>query len=336
MTRAVVTGGAGFIGSHVTEGLLRQGYSVLVLDDLSTGRRENLAAVQDAAGKTVETVFDDINSAACDKAFREFRPEIVFHLAAQANVRRSVEEPDFDATTNVLGTIRLLEAAKDAAVKGFIFSSTGGAIYGEQESFPADENHRTTPECPYGVSKRAGELYVEYYARTFGFQGAALRYGNVFGPRQNPKGEAGVVAIFTDRLLQGQELIVNGDGEQTRDFVFVEDVVQANLLTAREILNGALHSERNFTVFNVGTGRETSVNDVVRAMKQACREIAADSAEKVPEIVVQHAPARLGEQRRSVIDTKKIERALGWKVRTGFEEGLSATIRSYRPVTKVA
>ena len=201
-------------------------------------------------------------------------------------------------------------------------------MYGEQETFPADETHRTAPECPYGVSKRAGELYLEYYARTFNFSGVALRYANVYGPRQNPKGEAGVVAVFTDRLLKGQDLTVNGDGEQTRDFVHVDDVVAANFAAAKALLEQKLRLQSNFAVFNVGRIEETSVNDIVSALKVVWRETGADSGQK--EFVVKNGPALPGEQRRSVVDTSKIRRELGWAPKVNFADGLLATIESFR------
>ena len=328
MKRAIVTGGAGFIGSHVTEGLLGAGWSVAIIDDLSTGRRENVAEITKNTGKQVEALYADIGSQNATDLIAHFRPDIIFHLAAQANVRRSVAEPGFDATTNILGTINLLEAARQVSAKGFIFSSTGGAVYGEQETFPADEQHRTTPECPYGVSKRAGELYLEYYARTFGFTGVALRYANVYGPRQNPKGEAGVVAVFTDRLIKGEKLVVNGDGGQTRDFVHVADVVAANIAVANALLAGTLKLDRNFTVFNIGTSRETSVNEIVAAI----RNLWADGAIGKPgqELEVGNGPALLGEQRRSVVDTSKIRSQLGWEPKVEFGQGLAGTIKSFQ------
>ncbi|MFN8389698.1 MAG: SDR family NAD(P)-dependent oxidoreductase [Bdellovibrionota bacterium] len=329
MKKAVVTGGAGFIGSHLAESLLREGTKVLIIDDLSTGQQKNVDEIARLTGNTPEFLRADLNDDAAFDAICDFQPEILFHVAAQANVRLSVEKPAFDATTNILGTIRLLQASEKAKVKGFIFSSTGGAIYGEQLSFPATEDHRTAPECPYGVSKRAAELYIEYYARVAGFAGIALRYGNVFGPRQNPKGEAGVVAIFTDRLMKGQELVVNGDGEQTRDFIYVGDVVSANVLAAKAVLSSKLKLDRNFSVFNVGRGKEASVNDVARAIQTAWRETAPRGEEVAPTRVV-NGPSLPGEQRRSVIDNSKIARELGWKSQMGFEEGLVETVRSFR------
>ena len=330
MKRVVVTGGAGFIGSHVAEALLSRGCEVLIVDDLSTGLKQNVADIEKSSGKSAQTVYGDISSQNVQQSILEFKPEFIFHLAAQANVRRSVEEPDFDASSNVIGVIRLLETSRRVPVKGIIFSSTGGAIYGEQESFPADEQHRTSPECPYGVSKRAGELYLEYYARTFNFPAVVLRYANVFGPRQNPEGEAGVVAIFADRLMQGGDLVVYGDGGQTRDFVHVSDVVQANILAAEALDSGKLKPERNFTIFNVGCAKEISVNQVVDAMRVAWSESASIADAGASQLVVTNAPPRLGEQRRSVVDTRKIERELGWRAKIGFEQGLISTIRTIR------
>ncbi len=324
--RAVVTGGAGFIGSHVVLGLLKQGYEVCIIDNCSTGLKSNLGIIEKESGKKVDACFTNIESPEAKAKIVSFKPQLIFHLAAQANVRKSVADPIFDATTNILGTINLLEGAREAGVTGFVFSSTGGAIYGEQEHFPADESHRTTPECPYGVSKRAGEVYLEYYARSHGIRALSLRYANVFGPRQNPKGEAGVVAVFTDRLLAGEQLVVNGDGEQTRDFVFVDDVVKANLLGGQSLLDGK--QGVHFDIFNVGRSEEISVNDVVRGLRTVWRETAGEEGDK--DFTVTFGAAMPGEQRRSVVDTTKIQRELGWKSDVGFEEGLLLTIRSFR------
>lgn len=316
--KALVTGGAGFIGSHVVDGLLSEGHSVLVLDDFSSGRQDNLKAALTVSGDRLEIAKADISSAEAMKIFKNFRPDACFHLAAQINVRRSVTEPVFDSQINVAATVNMLEAARESKTSAFIFSSTGGAIYGEQDSFPASEDHATKPESPYGVSKRAAELYIEYFARKFGVTGVALRYSNVYGPRQNAKGEAGVVAIFCEKALAGQPLRVNGDGLQTRDYVFVKDVARANLLAFNAVLSGKL---KGFNVFNVGTAREKSVVDLVNQL----RAVASDR-----KFDCHHGPELPGEQRRSVIDPAAIQEQLGWSPQTSFESGVELTWKSFQ------
>ena len=320
MEKAVVTGGAGFIGSHLVDELLAREVEVLVIDNLATGQANNLAE----AGRTYPArlrVLDlDIADGRAKEEVLRFRPEVVFHLAAQVNVRYSVRDPVFDAQTNVVGTVNMLEAASRSAARSFVFASTGGAIYGEQDSFPADERHATKPKCPYGVAKRAAELYLEYYARTAAMTVVALRYANVYGPRQNSKGEAGVVAIFADRLAAGETLLINGDGEQTRDYVYVSDVVSANLIAAERI------SSLGFSVYNVGRGVETSVLDIVEEMRVIWQELHGDDAS----FRVAHGPEMPGEQRRSVIDSRKLREGFGWAPKVELAEGLRATLSSVR------
>ena len=322
MKKALVTGGAGFIGSHLVDALLGAGTQVMVLDNLCTGRRENLSEAQSKWGDRL--VMHEVNIADPDaaQALLAFKPEAVFHLAAQMNVRRSVEAPVFDTRENVVGTVNMLEAAHQAGTPCFLFSSTGGAIYGEQDYFPADEKHPLRPKCPYGVSKRAAELYLEYYAREYAMRCIALRFANVYGPRQNPFGEAGVVAIFAGRAYAGKPLCVNGDGEQTRDFVFVQDVVDACLRAAEKGRGAELQ------VYNVGTSLECSVNDVVAAMQSVWPEIAGT---RYPALKIEHGPALAGEQKRSVIDAAKLTKELGWHVRTELAPGLRSTILSFQP-----
>lgn len=300
--RALVTGGAGFIGSHVVDALVARGDEVTVVDDLSSGRREH---VSPRARLAVCDVTDD---EALATAFAEARPEACFHLAAQADVRVSVERPAHDAAVNVLGTINVLECARRHGAQ-VVFSSTGGAIYGECER-PAGEDAPREPLAPYGTSKLAGEEYVATYNRLHGGGHVALRYGNVYGPRQDPHGEAGVVAIFLGRLRDGQELRVFGDGRQTRDYVFVGDVVAATLAACGH--DGG--------VFNVGTGRETSVLDLV----EACGRVTGI------EVETEFAPPRLGELGRSVLDPGAAARKLGFRARTELDEGLAATWESFR------
>lgn len=321
--RVVVTGGAGFIGSHVVDAYLARGAEVLVVDDLSTGRRENLEVATKEHPKTLQLSELDICASETKARVKAFAPELIVHLAAQMNVRWSVADPQFDAEKNVLGTVNLLEAAREAGTKAFLLASTGGAIYGEQEYFPADEAHPILPECPYGISKRAGELYLEYYARASKMQTRALRFANVYGPRQNPKGEAGVVAIFCERILSGDPLQVNGDGGQTRDFVFVQDVVDAVLRAGDDALR---HKGGKFSIYNVGHGLETSINELVRVLREAWNDLGGDG--DFPQ--VSHGPALPGEQRRSVISCDKITKELGWTPNVTLREGLRATIQSFQ------
>jgi UDP-glucose 4-epimerase len=291
--RAIVTGGAGFIGSHVVDALVARGDEVTVLDNLSTGRRENVAA----RARLVEA-----DLAEAGRVFAEARPEVCFHLGAQADVRVSVERPDFDAEVNLLGTIHVLEAARmlDARV---IFSSTGGAIYGECGEPAAEESPRR-PLAPYGASKLAAEEYLATYNRLHGTQHVSLRYGNVYGPRQDPHGEAGVVAIFFGRLARGEPLRIFGNGRQTRDYVYVGDVVAATLA-----------AQGHTGVFNVGTGTETSVVELA----DVCCKVAGVSAP------LGHEPARVGELQRSVLDPSLAERELGFRAQMRLHDGLAAT-----------
>ncbi len=296
--RAIVTGGAGFIGSHVADALLARGDEVHVVDNLTTGKRENVADGATFHERDVRRPLDDL--------FAEVRPEACLHLAAQADVRVSVERPDFDADVNVLGTISVLEAARERGTH-VVFSSTGGAIYGECER-PAREDDQRAPLSPYGVSKLAGEEYLAAYNRLHATRHVALRYGNVYGPRQDPHGEAGVVAIFFNRLAGGERPRIFGDGRQTRDYVYVGDVVAATLAAL----------DRDGDVFNVGTGVERSVVELF----EACRRVAGVDVE--PEF----APPRLGELQRSVLDPSLASRALGWQADRDFEDGLAETWRS--------
>jgi UDP-glucose 4-epimerase len=293
--RAVVTGGAGFIGSHVAEALVARGDEVHILDNLTSGKRENLpdgARLHEA----------DIRSDAA-AVFDEARPEVCFHLAAQADVRVSVDRPDFDAEVNVIGTIGVLEAARRHGTQ-LVFSSTGGAIYGECEEAAREDSERR-PLAPYGTSKLAGEEYLATYNRLYGAKHVALRYGNVFGPRQDPHGEAGVVAIFMSLLAEGGRPRIFGDGKQTRDYVFIADVVRATLAAAGH--DGG--------VVNVGTGRETSVVELYERIARVA------SSDEEPE----YAPPRLGELQRSFLDIARAERELGWRPEHDLDDGLRRT-----------
>jgi UDP-glucose 4-epimerase len=293
--RAVVTGGAGFIGSNLVDALLARGDEVHVLDDLSKGRRENVAP---------EATLHVADVRAPDAAFDAAGPEVVFHLAAQADVRVSVERPDHDADVNVLGTVRVLEAARRRGAR-VVFASTGGAIYGECDG-PAPETAERRPLAPYGTSKLCGEEYLATWNRLHGTRHVSLRFGNVYGPRQEPHGEAGVVAIFMGLLQEGGTPRIYGDGRQTRDYVFVGDVVDAALRAAAYGGGG---------VFNVGTGIETSVLELSRAIA------AATGISREPE----HDEPRLGELQRSVLDPAAAERELGWRPRTSLADGLRTT-----------
>jgi UDP-glucose 4-epimerase len=303
--RAIVTGGAGFIGSHVADGLLARGDSVVVVDNLSTGRRERVPA-----GAELREI--DIRDGAALRALAaEVEPEAWFHLAAQADVRVSVADPGFDADVNVRGTAEVLEAARTTGSR-VVFSSTGGAIYGEVDTVPTPETTPCAAMAPYGISKLCGEHYVELSNRLHGTSHVILRYGNVYGPRQDPHGEAGVVAIFFGKLAEGAAPLVFGDGLQTRDYVYVGDVVRANL--------AALEYEGDEEVFNIGTGIETTVLDLLEGIQQAAGTAAT------PE----HRPARLGELSRSALDCARAERELGWTAEVGFGDGLAQTLAELR------
>jgi UDP-glucose 4-epimerase len=301
--RILVTGGAGFIGSHVCDGLVSRGHEVVALDDLSSGRRDHLE-------RRVRLVVADIRSADAAALVESLKPDAVCHLAAQIQVRRSVEDPKFDADCNVAGLLNILEASRRAGVRRVVFASTGGAIYGEQDVHPAPETHPLRPASPYGCAKAAGELYLGYYRQQYGIAYVALRYANVYGPRQNPHGEAGVVAIFSERLLAGQGCDINGTGRQTRDFVYVADVARANVLAVEGGYCGAL---------NIGTGVETDILSVYRRLAQAAGTHAQ----------ARLRPAKPGEQMRSSIDPSLAARELGWQPAVGLADGLAMTFRSF-------
>jgi UDP-glucose 4-epimerase len=302
--RALVTGGAGFIGSHVVDRLLATGYAVHIVDNLSTGRRE--LAHPDAVLHVA-----DIRSPRLSALFDAARPEVVVHLAAQMDLRRSVEDPIFDASVNVLGTLNLLECCRRTGVGRFVLASTGGAIYGECDRLPTPEDQPEHPTSPYGVAKLAAERYLEAWRALTGATAFSLRFANVYGPRQNPLGEAGVVAIFSRRLLQGEPCLVNGDGEQTRDYVYVEDVADASLAAVHAPITG---------VANIGTGVETTVNELYRRLSAAAGVERAST----------RGPAKAGEQRRSALDASRAQHLLGWKATTGLDDGLKKTLEYFR------
>ncbi|MDP9410088.1 MAG: SDR family oxidoreductase [Actinomycetota bacterium] len=306
--RVLVTGGAGFIGSHVVDHLLASGHEVAVVDNLSSGRRENVS-------EEARFYEADIRGG-CEEAFGKFRPEVLCHHAAQIDVQRSVREPDFDAEVNVLATLRLLENCVAHGVEKVLFASSGGAVYGEQQEFPATEDHPQYPVSPYGVAKLACERYLRVYHGQYGLPYVALRYANVYGPRQDPHGEAGVVAIFAGNLAAGRTSTINGTGEQTRDYVYVGDVARANALAIeKEVPPGA---------YNVGTGAETSVNGLYGLLLEA-------SGRDLPP---EHSPAKPGEQFRSSVDPSLAGRILGWRPETDLTGGLEETLRFFSEVAQ--
>jgi UDP-glucose 4-epimerase len=305
--RALVSGGAGFIGSHVADLLLREGYEVEILDNLSSGRRENVPR-----GASLHQM--DIGSDDAARVVHAGRFDVLFHLAAQIDVRKSVLDPVADARINILGTINLLEAVRTSGhPTRVVFSSTGGAIYGDFVPIPSVEDMPKDPESPYGIAKLSVELYMGYYARVHGVDTVALRYSNVYGPRQDPHGEAGVVAIFCNKILKGEALTVFGDGKQTRDYVFAGDVARANLAAGTASLPPA--RQVDVRAFNIGTGRETSVLELAETLRRA-------AGVSVP---LQHLPARAGELPRSAVSNEKAVASLGWRPTVNLEDGLRMT-----------
>lgn len=307
-TTALVTGGAGFIGSHLVERLLAEGYRVVVVDDLSTGSAANVPA--EAVLRQV-----DISDPAVARVFEEEKPELVFHLAAQIDLRKSMEDPAADALTNVIGSLRVIDGAVRCGAKKFIFSSSGGAAYHAPTVIPTPESVPVGPVSPYGAAKMSVELYLNGARHARGLRSVALRYANVYGPRQGQKGEAGVIGLFAMRFLRGATPTVFGDGEQTRDFVFVDDVVAANLAAARSDREG---------IFNIGTGIETSVNRIVELVRR-------ETGGPVP----LRGPAIAAEERRSALDSSAALRDLGWKPAVPLEEGIRRTVRWFRERAKL-
>ena len=298
--KILLTGGAGFIGSHVADRFIDMGHDVVILDNLSSGIMDDV---------NPEAIFirgDITDGDLVNRIFGEHHFDVVNHHAAQMNVRHSAEDPILDASVNILGTINLLKAGVETGIKKFMFASTGGAVYGEQEYFPADEKHPTNPVSPYGISKLAGEKYISYFTRQDGAAYSLLRYANIYGPRQNPHGEAGVVAIFSKKLAAGATATINGDGLQTRDFVFVEDVVNAN--EAALLHDGSI-------CMNVGTGIETSVATIYERLASAAQR----------DYPPRYGPGKPGEQRRSVISANLAKEAIGWEPARTLEEGLTTT-----------
>lgn len=310
MAKILVTGGAGFIGSHVVDLFVAQGYEVVIVDDLSTGRASNL----NPAAKFYQL---DIRDPKLRDVFDSERPDYISHHAAQMDVRRSVAQPLFDADVNILGSINLIECAKEFNVKHFVYISTGGAVYGEPEKLPCDETHPINPICQYGASKHTVEHYLYMYNVNYGLSYTVLRYPNVFGPRQDPHGEAGVVAIFTGKMLAEEPVMINGDGEQTRDFVFVRDCARANYL--------AVTNDHQSGIYNIGWGRPTSINEIYSTLAQVINYSRS----------VTYGPAKVGETRHIYLDASKANRDLKWSPTITLEDGLKETVEYFRTSEKV-
>jgi len=311
LMRAIVTGGAGFIGSNLVDALVERGDEVTVVDNLATGKRENLAGATERGVELVEESITD--AAAMVKLAERVKPEAIFHFGAQIDVRKSAADPAWDASVNVVGTINMLEAARIAGVRRFVNSSTGGAIYGEAQQIPAPETHPAVPEAPYGLSKWCAEQYCEFHRRFHEVPAVSLRYGNVYGPRQDPLGEAGVIAIFCGKLLSGEKPTIFGDGTQTRDYVYVSDVVAANL--------AALEHPEATGAYNVGTEREASVLDLVEVLRRISSQ---------DDFEADFAPPRKGEVQHIALDTTRAREELGWQAQVGLDQGLERTLASLR------
>ena len=298
--RVLVTGGAGFIGSHIVDRLVAAGHEVAIVDNLVTGRREQ-------ANPRARLHVLDIRDPGLGPVFDAARPEVVVHAAAQVSVARSMADPVDDASVNVLGTVALLQHCRRIRVRRVVYISTGGAGYGDADVIPTPETHPARPVSPYGISKLTGERYVELWRDLEGLETVCLRLANVYGPRQSPEGEAGVVAIFTERARSGRVCVVNGDGEQTRDFIYVGDVADA--------VHRAVEQPTVGGILNIGTGRETSVNQILAELRGLMGDVPA-----------RYGPARPGEQRRSVLDPRLAERQLRWTATTSLKEGLRLTV----------
>ena len=311
MAKILVTGGAGFIGSHVVELFLEKGHEVVILDDLSTGRESNI-------NPRAKFYKMDIRNPEIRKIFETERPDFISHHAAQMDVRRSVAQPLFDADVNILGSINLIECAKEFGVKHFVYISTGGAVYGEPEYVPCDEAHPINPICQYGASKHTVEHYLFMYHVNYGLNYTVLRYPNVYGPRQDPHGEAGVVAIFTGKMLAAEPVTINGDGEQTRDFVYVGDCAYANYL--------AVTVDHRPGIYNIGWGRPTSVNDIFNTLAKITNFSRAAA----------FGPAKVGETRHIYLKADKARKELGWSPTLSLEEGLERTVAYFRESERAA
>lgn len=302
--RIAITGGAGFIGSHIADAYVAEGHTVLVIDDLSSGRRDQVPS-------KATLVQADIRSPQAAQALADFKPEVLNHHAAQIDVRKSVADVGYDAEVNLVGLLNVVEAARRSGARRVVFASSGGAMYGVQSRFPADEHHPVAPISPYGVAKASGELYLQAFAAMYGLEWVALRYANVYGQRQNSAGEAGVVAIFSRRLLSGEPCAIYGDGSATRDFVHVSDVVRANVLALTTAHKGAV---------NIGTGVETSVNALYQEIARAAGS----------QLQARYEPGRLGDLARSSLDAAFAKTAIGWTPKVALAEGIAQTVNWFR------
>lgn len=302
--KILITGGAGFIGSHISDEYLKLGHDVTVIDNLSSGKKENI-------NSKIKFFDFDINDSRTYDLINDSKFDIISHHAAQMNVRVSVDDPRFDAQNNIMGSLNIYEAAKSSKVKKIIFASSGGTVYGEQFNFPARESDKVRPCSPYGISKYTNEKYLFYYKEVYGLDYVSFRYGNVYGPRQNPHGEAGVVAIFANKMLNGGKAVINGDGLITRDYIYIDDVVNANRLALNSDVTG---------VFNITTGVETDVNTIFKTLKNVTNS-------NIEEF---HGPAEAGEQRRSVCSYEKFKTLHGWEPKINFDEGIKLTVNYFK------
>jgi UDP-glucose 4-epimerase len=304
--KILITGGAGFIGSNVADMLIAKKHALILIDNLSSGFERNV----NKKAKLIKADITDFDK--IEKIFNEEKPEIIYHFAAQIDVRKSVSDPIFDAKTNIMATLNLIKLSNDFKVKKFIFSSTGGAIYGDTENRPTKEDHPEWPLSPYGIAKLATDKFLNFYHEIFGLKYVSLRYGNVYGPRQNPYGEAGVVAIFLNKMLKNEQPIINGDGRQTRDYIYIDDVTKANIL--------ALENMDKIGIYNVGTSIEISVNDLFA-------EINKNFGGKFKEM---HGPAKLGEQKTSCLNYEKIKKDMDFEPEIDFSEGIKKTYEWFK------
>ena len=303
--KVLITGGAGFIGSNIADRLIEIGHSVAIVDNLATGKKENINS------KAIFYEYD-VREKDLISVFKMVMPDIVIHNAAQLSVRLSVEDPLYDSSVNVVGGLNVFNCSRQCEVKKVIFASSGGTVYGEQVQFPADETHSTNPISPYGVAKLASEKYLNYFNNAYGLKYTALRYANIYGPRQDPLGEAGVVAIFSKKLLTGEIPVINGDGSQTRDYVFVEDVVAANIKAIESDFIGCV---------NIGTETETTVNELFNILKSVAGK---------RDINESHGPAKPGEQYRSVLANSLAKKVLGWEPAVSITKGLEMTYKWFK------
>jgi UDP-glucose 4-epimerase len=304
--KILITGGAGFIGSNVADMLIAKKHDLVIIDNLSSGFEYNV----NKEAKLIKADITDFDK--IEKIFNEEKPEIIYHFAAQIDVRKSVSDPIFDAKTNIMATLNLIKLSNDFKIKKFIFSSTGGAIYGDTDDRPTKEEHSEWPLSPYGIAKLATDKFLNFYYEIFGLKYVSLRYGNVYGPRQNPYGEAGVVAIFLNKMLKNEQPIINGDGKQTRDYTYIDDVAKANIL--------ALEHMDKIGIYNVGTSIEISVNDLFT-------EINKNFGGKFKEM---HGPAKLGEQKTSCLNYEKIKKDMGFEPEINFSEGIKKTYEWFK------